>query len=167
MLCDLEVLLLDEQIANVKLFPHWLIFFRPVVDRAKRNGLTETVVISGVARELGEQTRKMEASQANQLKAHKHWQGDVHETQAKAEVQRKKEVAKQLALLQDKQDQVQAQQVQIKEQQAQMQAELEKLVGVVGAALKPWEKAGARAGARAGAGAGEKPEPEPEPESSK
>ena len=138
MLDDLEVLLLDEQIANAKLFPHWLIFFRPVVDRAKQNRLTETVVIGGVARELGEQTRKMEASQADQLKAHKHWQGDVHETQAKAEAQRQKEVDKQLALLQNKQD--------------NMQKELEKLVRVVGAALKPWIQ---------------KPEPEPEPESSK
>ena len=148
--------MVEEQLRDPKLFPRWLIFFRPV-DRDRENKDADSVVKT-VSRKLTEQTRKIEAAQVGQLNAHRHWQGE-------AEAGRQEDVDKQLDQLRDQQDQVQAQQVQIKEQQdnmqkeikeqqAQMQAELEKLVRVVGAALKPWVQK-------------PEPEPEPEPESSK
>ena len=143
MLDDLEVLLLDEQRNDPKLFPPWLIFFRPV-DRDRENKDAGSVAKT-VSRKLTEQTRKIEAAQVGQLNAHRHWQGE-------AEAGRQKDVDKQLAQLRDQQDQVQAQQVQIKEQQAQMQAELEKLTDGVAQALEPWQRSHPQ------------PEPEPEPE---
>ena len=152
MLDELEVLLLEEQRKDPKLFPRWLTFFRPV-DRDGESENAENAVVSGVSRKLTEQTRWMETAQAGQLDAHKHWHGDVQKSiesralmQAKTEADRQKEVDKQLAQIKEQQDNMQKE---IKEQQAQMKAELEKLVRVVGAALKPWVQ---------------KPEPEPEPE---
>ena len=99
MLDDLEVLLLDEQRNDPKLFPPWLIFFRPV-DRDRENEDADSVV-KNVSRKLTEQTRKIEAAQVGQLNAHRHWQGE-------AEAGRQKDVDKQLAQLRDQQDQLQA-----------------------------------------------------------
>lgn len=99
MLDDLEVLLLDEQRNDPKLFPPWLIFFRPV-DRNRENEDADSVV-KNVSRKLTEQTRKIEAAQVGQLNAHRHWQGE-------AEARRHKDVDKQLAQLWDQQDQLQA-----------------------------------------------------------
>ena len=99
MLNDLEVLLLDEQRNDPKLFPPWLIFFRPV-DRNRENEDADSVV-KNVSRKLTEQTRKIEAAQVGQLNAHRHWQGE-------AEAGRQKDIDKQLAQLRDQQDQLQA-----------------------------------------------------------
>ena len=117
MLDDLEVLLLDEQRNDPKLFPPWLIFFRPV-DRNRENEDADSVV-KNVSRKLTEQTRKIEAAQVGQLNAHRHWQGE-------AEARRQKDVDKQLAQLRDQQD--------------QLQAELKKLAESVTQALEPCQR---------------------------
>ena len=147
LLVSLEVLMTDEERANLDYFPRWIHWYRPK-EREEEDDGAENGVINGVGRQLDSAKKELEAritttadsakKDHNEMKKEMQEQNDEIKKEIKKEMQEqntemKKENTEMKARIVSLQETVQAQQLAMEQMASQQSAQLQAIMAAVGA----------------------------------